>query len=97
MRTSGATVVFSGVTVLISLAGLFLIDSTAIHSLAIGAMVVVALSIISAVTLLPALIALLGRRADEPGRIVSFTGGLYRRVRPRSRARPASGSAGRAR
>ena len=83
MRTSGATVVFSGVTVLISLAGLFLIDSTAIHSLAIGAMVVVALSIISAVTLLPALIALLGRRADEPGRIVTFTGTLYRRVRPR--------------
>ena len=83
MRTSGATVVFSGVTVLVSLAGLFLIDSTAIHSLAIGAMVVVALSIISAVTLLPALIALLGRRADEPGRIVSFTGGLYRRVRPK--------------
>jgi RND superfamily putative drug exporter len=83
MRTSGATVVFSGVTVLISLAGLFLIDSTAIHSLAIGAMVVVALSIISAVTLLPALIALLGRRADEPGRIVSFTGAAYRRVRPK--------------
>ena len=86
MRTSGATVVFSGVTVLISLAGLFLIDSTAIHSLAIGAMVVVALSIISAVTLLPALIALLGHRADEPGRIVSFTGGA---LPPRATAQAA--------
>ena len=86
MRTSGATVVFSGVTVLISLAGLFLIDSTAIHSLAIGAMVVVALSIVSAVTLLPALIALLGRRADEPGRIVV----LHRRAVP---PRPAAQAA----
>jgi uncharacterized membrane protein YdfJ with MMPL/SSD domain len=88
MRTSGATVVFSGITVVISLAGLFLIDSTAVHSLAIGAIVVVALSIIAAVTLLPALISLLGRRADERGRIVSVTGALYRRIRPRRETPP---------
>ena len=87
MRTSGATVVFSGITVVISLAGLFLLDSTAIHSLAIGAIVVVGLSIIGAVTLLPALISLLGRRADERGKIVSATGALYRRIRPK-RERP---------
>ena len=73
MRTSGATVVFSGITVIVSLAGLFLIDSTVIRSLAIGAIVVVAIAIIGAVTLMPALIALLGRRADEPGRVVSAT------------------------
>ena len=96
MRTSGATVVFSGVTVVISLAGLFLIDSTAIHSLAIGAIIVVALSIISAVTLLPALIALLGprRRAREdrglPGRRIAASGRA-------SRATRGSGNAGRAR
>ena len=87
MRTSGATVVFSGVTVVISLAGLFLIDSTAIHSLAIGAITVVAFSIIGAVTLLPALIALLGRRADERGTIVGFVSDRYRRIRPK-RERP---------
>ena len=74
MRTSGATVVFSGITVIISLAGLFLIDSTVMRSLAIGAIVVVAIAIIGAVTLLPALIALLGHRADERGKIVTFTG-----------------------
>ena len=80
MRTSGATVVFSGMTVLISMAGLFLLNSTVMRSLAIGAMVVVAIAVLGAVTLLPALIALLGRRADEPGRVVSATGALARRV-----------------
>jgi uncharacterized membrane protein YdfJ with MMPL/SSD domain len=84
MRTSGATVVFSGVTVLVSMAGLFLLNSTVMRSLAIGAMVVVAIAVLGAVTLLPALIAVLGRRADEPGRVVSATGALARRVhRPR--------------
>jgi RND superfamily putative drug exporter len=80
MRTSGSTVVFSGVTVLVSLAGLFLLNSTVMRSLAIGAMVVVAFAVLGATTLLPALIALLGRRADEPGRVVSATGALARRV-----------------
>ncbi len=67
MRTSGATVVFSGITVIVSLAGLFLINSTVMRSLAIGAIVVVAIAIVGAVTLLPALIALLGDRADTRG------------------------------
>jgi RND superfamily putative drug exporter len=78
MRTSGATVVFSGVTVLISMAGLFLLNSTVMRSLAIGAMVVVAIAVLGAITLLPALIHLLGRRADEPGRVRSVTGALVR-------------------
>ena len=80
MRTSGATVVFSGMTVLVSLAGLFLLNSTVMRSLAIGAMVVVAIAVLGAVTLLPALIALLGRRAEEPGRVVSASGALARRL-----------------
>ena len=63
MRTSGIAVAFSGVTVIVSLAGLFLIDSKTMRSMAIGAIVVVAIAVLAAVTLLPALIALLGRRA----------------------------------
>src|SRR4051794_6420648 len=55
MRTSGLAVTFSGVTVMISLAGLFLVDSTTIRSMAMGAIVVVAISVLAAVTLLPAL------------------------------------------
>ena len=86
MRTSGATVVFSGMTVVVSLAGLFLLDSTVMRSMAIGAIVVVVIAILGAITLLPALIALLGKRADERGRVVSATGVLVRRVTRRKTA-----------
>ena len=91
MRTSGATVVFSGLTVVVSLAGLFLLDAAVIRSLAMGAIVVVVIAIIGAVTLLPALIALLGRRADEPGRVVSATGALIKRVTGRANRPPRTG------
>jgi uncharacterized membrane protein YdfJ with MMPL/SSD domain len=69
LRTSGLAVAFSGVTVIISLAGLFLVDSTTIRSMAMGAIIVVAVSILAAVTLLPVLMRLLGRRAYARGRI----------------------------
>ena len=62
MRTSGLAWP-SGITVMISLAGLFMVDSTTIRSMAMGAIIVVAISILAAVTLLPALMAVLGRRA----------------------------------
>src|SRR4051812_46583183 len=92
MRTSGATVVFSGITVIVSLAGLFLINSTVMRSLAIGAIVVVSIAIVGAITLLPALIAMLGRRVEERGRIVSFTGTLLRRVKPKQEKPPGTPS-----
>jgi RND superfamily putative drug exporter len=69
MRTSGLAVAFSGVTVIISLAGLFLVNSTTIRSMALGAIMVVAVAILAAMTFLPAAIALLGRRAYSRGRI----------------------------
>ena len=70
MRTSGLAVAFSGVTVIVALAGLFLINSKTAHSMAIGAIVVVAVAVLAAVTLLPALIATLGHRVYEPGKVV---------------------------
>jgi uncharacterized membrane protein YdfJ with MMPL/SSD domain len=70
MRTSGLAVAFSGVTVIIALAGLFLIDSKTMHSMAFGAIIVVFVAILGAVTLLPALIKTLGHRAYEPGKVV---------------------------
>ena len=70
LATSGIAVVFSGLTVIASLAGLLLIDTTALRSMAIGAMLVVAVSVLTASTLLPALISLFGRRAYEPGRVL---------------------------
>ena len=85
MRTSGLAVAFSGVTVIISLAGLFLVDSTTIRSMAMGAIVVVAVSILAAVTLLPVLIRLLGTRAYARGRIATVTGLVFRSLRWRRR------------
>jgi uncharacterized membrane protein YdfJ with MMPL/SSD domain len=75
MRTSGLAVFVSGVTVVISLAGLFLIDSKTMRSMAIGAIVVVAIAVLAAMTLLPVLIKMLGTRVYEPGRGVSWVRG----------------------
>jgi uncharacterized membrane protein YdfJ with MMPL/SSD domain len=89
MRTSGLAVAFSGVTVMISLAGLFLVDSTTIRSMAMGAIIVVAISILGATTLLPVLIRLLGTRAYARGRIATVTELLFRSLHWRRR-RPGS-------
>jgi uncharacterized membrane protein YdfJ with MMPL/SSD domain len=84
MRTSGMAVAFSGVTVIIALSGLFLIDAKVVRSMAVGAIVVVAMAVLAAVTLLPALIALFGRRVSEPGKII----GRLRRRRKAPRSGP---------
>src|SRR3954462_4870890 len=81
LRTSGLAVTFSRITVIVSLAGLSLVDSTTIRSRAMGAIMVVAVSILAAVTLLPVLMRLLGRRAYARGRIAIVTALLVRRVR----------------
>ena len=85
MRTSGLAVAFSGITVIVSLAGLFMVDSTTIRSMAMGAIIVVAISILAAVTLLPALMALLGRRAYARGRLAVLGGLIVRALRWRRR------------
>ena len=81
MRTSGIAVVFSGITVIVSLAGLFLVDSTVIRSMAMGAIMVVAIAILAAVTLLPALISLFGRRAYARSRTTTVIGLVARQWR----------------
>jgi RND superfamily putative drug exporter len=69
LATSGLAVTFSGLAVIISLAGLWMVDNQALRSMALGAMTVVAVSILTAITLLPALIAMLGDRV-LPGGVV---------------------------
>jgi uncharacterized membrane protein YdfJ with MMPL/SSD domain len=71
LATSGLAVTFSGLAVIISLAGLWMIDNQTLRSMALGAMVVVAISILAAVVLLPALIRLLGHRVEAGGTIWS--------------------------
>jgi uncharacterized membrane protein YdfJ with MMPL/SSD domain len=80
LATSGVAVTFSGLTVIVSLAGLFIVDTMSVRSMALGAILVVAVAVLAATTLLPALIALAGRRAWEPGRVASVTGWVARRL-----------------
>lgn len=51
LASSGTAVVFSGAAVAVSLAGLFVIDVNAVRSMAIGAIVVVTISVLATVTL----------------------------------------------
>ena len=81
MRTSGVAVAFSGITVIVSLAGLLLVDSTTLRSMAYGAIMVVAVSIVAAMTFLPALIAATGRRGYEPGRTAGVVAAIVRLLR----------------
>jgi uncharacterized membrane protein YdfJ with MMPL/SSD domain len=85
LSTSGLAVSFSGLAVIISLAGLWMVDNQALRSMALGAMVVVAVSILAATTLLPALIAMLGDRV-LPGGVVAAA---LRFVKQRILRRPA--------
>ena len=86
LATSGLAVTFSGLAVIISLAGLWMVDNQALRSMALGAMVVVAVSILTAITLLPALIAMLGDRVLPGGVVGRVAGSVRRRFR---RHRPA--------
>jgi RND superfamily putative drug exporter len=65
LASSGTAVVFSGATVAVSLAALFAIDVNALRSMAVGAIVVVCISVLASVTLLPALLGAAGSRIDR--------------------------------
>jgi RND superfamily putative drug exporter len=78
LSTSGLAVTFSGLAVIVSLAGLWMVDNQALRSMALGAMTVVAVSILTATTLLPALIAMLGDRV-MPGGVVGRVERFFRR------------------
>jgi uncharacterized membrane protein YdfJ with MMPL/SSD domain len=69
LATSGVAVLFSGLTVIVSLAGLYMVNTNALRSMALGAILVVAVSMLASATLLPVLIRALGRRAYVRGRL----------------------------
>lgn len=64
-RTASRAVLFSGITVVISLAGLLIVPSTVMRSLGAGAIVVAIMSVTAALTLLPAVLGLLGHRVNK--------------------------------
>lgn len=63
--TAGRAVLFSGLTVLVSLIGMLLIPHTVFKSLAAGAMLVVVFAILASLTLLPAVLNILGKRVNS--------------------------------
>ena len=65
MATAGKAVFFSGATVLIGLLGLSLFEFMFLRSVGIAGVIVVAWSTIAAVTLLPALLAIVGTNIDR--------------------------------
>jgi uncharacterized membrane protein YdfJ with MMPL/SSD domain len=94
--TANRAVFFSGLTVVLALSGMLLVPTTIFRGLAGGAIIVVAVSVAASMTLLPAVLALLGdkvnagrifgrRRADvEHGR----PGGFWDRASRGVMARP---------
>jgi putative drug exporter of the RND superfamily len=67
-RTSGRSIVVSGLTVMTALAGLFLTGYSLYNGIAIGAIVVVGIAVTGSLTLLPAMVSWLGERLNK-GRI----------------------------
>jgi uncharacterized membrane protein YdfJ with MMPL/SSD domain len=63
--TSGKAVIFAGTTVLLAISGMYLVDFVIFTSLALASMIVVAIAIVISVTLLPALLAMLGDNVNR--------------------------------
>ena len=65
MRTSGRTVLFSGTIVMIALFSLFVVNAPLFRGIAAGAVLVVAVTLVTAWTMLPASLAVLGGRVNR--------------------------------
>jgi RND superfamily putative drug exporter len=67
MDTAGKAILFSGLTVLISLSAVMLVPSPAFRSMSLGIMISVLFVLAATLTLLPAVLAKLGPRVDKLG------------------------------
>ena len=65
VATAGRAVFFSGVTVMLGLAGLALFDFAILRSIGIAGAITVAIAVASSVTLMPAILSLLGRGVNR--------------------------------
>jgi uncharacterized membrane protein YdfJ with MMPL/SSD domain len=95
--TANRAVFFSGMTVVLALAGLLLTPTTVFRSIAAGAITVVLVAVAASLTLLPALLAVMGDRVNALRVPVLFrrrqqdlerTHGIWARVARRVMARP---------
>ncbi|MFI7082610.1 MMPL family transporter [Streptomyces anulatus] len=87
--TAGRAIVISGLAVIVSTATLYLATDVIFSSLATGTILVVAVAVASSLTVLPALLVVIGRRADRlaPRRAARRAG----RGRPAGAGKPETG------
>ena len=76
MDTAGRAVLFAGTTVVISLLGMLIMRLSFVTGLAIGAAVVVAMTMVASLTLLPALLGFAGERVEVTRRRGLIAAGL---------------------
>ncbi|MFI5930953.1 MMPL family transporter [Actinoplanes sp. NPDC051494] len=74
LNTSGRAVVFAGATVIVALLGMYVVDLGILTGMAQAAAVTVLVTVLAAVTLLPALLAILGRRVLPRSAVVGSAG-----------------------
>jgi RND superfamily putative drug exporter len=65
-ETSGHSVIVSGLAVIVAMLGLFVARDAVFSSLAAGSIIVVAVAVLGSLTVLPAVLAKLGRHIDRP-------------------------------
>ena len=94
--TAGRAVLFAGITVIISLMGMFLLGLNFLYGVAIAAALAVLFTMIAALTLLPALLTIAGHRVNRL-RIPGLGSGRtqHRRRQPLVPLEPLRSSAGR--
>lgn len=73
MATSGLAVVLSGMTVVASLTGIYLIDTPALASMATGAILAVAVAMLTSTTMTPAVLATFGRAAAKRSAVLHWS------------------------
>jgi RND superfamily putative drug exporter len=79
MDTAGRAVLFAGTTVIIALAGMFVLGVGFLYGLALGSVIAVLLTMMTSLTVLPALMSRFGDRLGRRRRPASSTGGFWRR------------------
>ncbi|TFD76708.1 MMPL family transporter [Cryobacterium fucosi] len=72
--TAGRTVLFSGLTFAIATVGLLVFEPTIIRAIAVGAVSVVLIAILTALVLVPALLGYFGERLLHPGLLTRIPG-----------------------
>jgi putative drug exporter of the RND superfamily len=75
MRTAGRAVLTAGTTVVIGMLGLLVLRQALLNGVAIAAAATVAMTVVAALTLLPALLSFTGTRLAKPSRLNTFLGG----------------------